>query len=58
MDRLPSPRAVLPMSDAASSRSATSATLSLSEMARGDESAPPLRVRLGESGKMDSVEGR
>ena len=33
-------------------------TLSLSEMARGDESAGPLKVRLGESGKMDSVEGR
>jgi Rrf2 family protein len=32
--------------------------LSLSEMARGDERARPLSMRLGESGKMDSVEGR
>jgi len=33
-------------------------TLSLSEMARADENARPLTVRLGESRKMDSVEGR
>ena len=58
MDRLPSPRAVLPMSDAASSRSATSATLSLSEMARGDEIEQLVRVRMGEASKRESIEGR
>jgi Rrf2 family protein len=33
-------------------------TLSLSEMARGDEIERPLTVRIGGSGKSDSVEGR
>lgn len=33
-------------------------TLSLSEMARGDEGERPLKMRLGESNKMHSVEGR